>query len=363
MTTKNRIQKKVAILYSGGHYFGGIERYLINLFENIDKNDIELELLSFGEWPLTDQLKELGFKAVIFSQKRINPMSIFKIGRYLKDNNFNLLVSQGTVANFYARKISFIYKVPNLVTVHSNQADDYSNLLVRYAYKIIDRTTRSPTKKYLAVSDYLKLQMLKSGLSKDKITVVYNGLKFPEPNPKAHKGLIIGSVGRLHPVKGYDLLIRALAKLPNKNIQLKIAGVGKDLEKLKNLARELGIDDKVKFVGFKKDIYKFLNSLDIYIQSSVNEGFGLAVIEAMSQRLPIIVTPVGSLKEIVKDGKTGIISKDSWPDSLADAISNYIENPKLAKNISKNARNYVIENFDINIWAKKTAEVYIKVSR
>ena len=360
---KAETKKKIAIIYSGGHYFGGIERYLLNLFENIDKNDIELELLSLGEWELTKQLRDLGFKVVIFSQKRINPSSIVKIGQYFKNNNFNLLVSQGVVSNFYARKISFIYGIPNLVTVHSNQADDYSNLLIKTIYKIIDRLTRFPTKKYIVVSDYLKSQMLKSGLSESRIEVVYNGLSFPAPNSISHKGIIIGSIGRLHPVKGYDLLIRAIATLPNKKVQLKIAGVGAELDNLKSLAKELGVTDRVKFVGFKKDIYKFLNGIDIYVQSSVNEGFGLAVIEAMSQRLPVVVTPVGSLKEIIKDGKTGIISKDSWPESLADAISGLIEDPKLSREIGKNARDFVTENFEIKRWVENTVKVYKKASK
>lgn len=359
---KNK-KTKIAILYSGARYFGGIESYLLDLFDNIDKKYFELELLSLGEWQLTEQLKKRGHKVTIFSSKRISPASIRAIGYHLKTNNFGLLVSQGTVANAYARAISLIYKIPNLVTVHSDPAGDYANLFVKILYRIIEKLTRFPTGRYIAVSEYLRNQMIKTGLLAKKISVIYNGVSFPKPNCKSHKGVIIGSAGRLHPVKGFDLLIRAFAKLDNKEARLQIAGEGKELDNLKNLARDLGVIDRVDFVGFKTDFYKFLNTLDIYVQPSISEGFGLTAVQAMSQQLPIVVTPVGSLKEIVKDGKTGLISSDLWPESLARSISQIIDNNKLAVRLGKNARNYVTENFSTETWIENISKAYKRASR
>lgn len=351
-------KKKIAILYSGGQYFGGIEQCLINLFTNIDKNSFELELLSLGQWPLTEQLTTLGYHVMTLGAKRINLKTISIIGKYLKDNEFNLLVSQGTVANAYARAISFIYKVPNLVTVHSNQAGDYSNPIIRTAYGLIEKLTRFPTVKYIAVSKYLKGQMVKSGLLADKITVIYNGLDFPKPGVKPHKRLIVGSVGRLHPVKGYDLLIEAFALLENKRLHLKIAGVGDELDNLKSIAQNLDVSDRIEFVGFQTDIYKFLDRLDVYVQSSRSEGFGLSVVEAMSQNLPVVVTPAGSLSEIVSNGETGYISEDFKPESLAVAISLAVNNYESSKKVGENARNFVIENFETKRWIEKTTKAF-----
>ena len=105
-------KSKIAILYSGGRYFGGIEQYLIDLFNNINQDEFELELLSLGNWPLVERLKDAGHKFTVFSSKRINPRSIKAIGKYLRDEDFDLLVSQGTVSNAYARAISLVYKIP-----------------------------------------------------------------------------------------------------------------------------------------------------------------------------------------------------------------------------------------------------------
>lgn len=354
----NQSKKKIAILYSGGRYFGGIEQYLIDLFNNIDKNEFELELLSLGNWPLIEKLKNNKQKVTVFSSRRINPRSIKLIGQYLCQNNFDLLVSQGTVSNAYGRAVSLVYKIPNLVTVHSNQSGDYANPLTKATYCLIEKLTRFPTHQYIAVSNYLKKQMVKMGLPSNKIIVIYNGLDFPEPDPKFHKGLVIGSVGRLHPVKGYDSLIRAFADLQDENTNLRIAGDGEELERLKNLTKELGVADRVEFVGFKKDIFKFLNTIDIYIQSSIYEGFGLAVAEAMSQQLPVIVTPAGSMKEIVENGRTGIVCGDFQSESLKKALLQLINNPKLAEQLGKNAKKFVAKNFEIKRWTKNTEQAY-----
>lgn len=357
----NKSKKKIAILYSGGKYFGGIETYLLNLFNTIDKDDFGLELLSLGEWELTKRMELLGHKVVVFSPKRVNIRSVNLIGDYLKENQFSLIESQGTVANAYARLISLIYKIPNLVTVHSDLSSDYANYMVRSIYKIIEKLTRFPTVKYIAVSKYLKKQLVKSGLSTSKITVVYNGSDFPAPKARPHKRLVIGSVGRLHPVKGYDLLINAFALIDNRRLRLKIAGVGEELDDLKSLAKNLGISERVEFVGFQKDIYKFLDTVDVYVQSSLSEGFGLSVVEAMSQSLPVVVTPAGSLVEIVDDGKTGIISKDFSPQLIADSITKLVSNYEFSKRMGENARESVTKNFDIKKWTEDTAKVYKEI--
>jgi glycosyltransferase involved in cell wall biosynthesis len=355
---KTEPKKKVAILYSGGRYFGGIEQYLSSLFKYIDRETFEVELLSLGEWPLTKELKENGYSVKIFSGKRINPLTIFMVGRYLKKNGFNLLVSQGVIANLYARKVAFIYRIPNLVTVHSDLANDYPNKYIRTIYMLIDRLMRFITVRYIAVSKYMRKQMLESGLSGDEVDVIYNGIEFPDVSRTPHQGVVIGSVGRLHHVKGHDLLIRAFASLDRRDIRLKIAGDGPEKDNLIKLTKDLKVDKQVDFVGFQKDIYKFISGLDIYVQSSRSEGFGLAVVEAMSQELPVIVTPAGSLKEIVSDGETGFVCKDFNEKSLADVVSKVVNDYPSLDRIRKGARQFVINNFDVQSCVKGTEEAY-----
>jgi glycosyltransferase involved in cell wall biosynthesis len=360
MIMKNSLKLKIAILYSGGQSLAGIEQYLINLFGSIDKSKFDIELLSLGDWKLTEQLAKNDEKINIFSAKRISIKTVVEIGRYCRQNEVKLLVSQGVISNIYARLVSIFYKVTNLVTVHSDLAADYSNVLIRSAYWSIDRLLRFATSRYVAVSEFIKSGLVRSGVSADKIDVIYNGSDFPKAGPRAHKRLVIGSLGRLHLVKGYDLLIRAFALMENKRLRLRIAGEGGEMAKLQQLAADLKVADRIELVGYKTDIFKFLDTVDVYVQPSRSEGFGLSVIAAMSQNLPVVVTPVGSLKELIVDCKNGFISDDLTPESLADAMSQAVENYELSKKVGENAREFVIKNFSIKDWIDNTTRVYNK---
>lgn len=355
--------KKVAILYSGGRGIAGIEKYLIDLFKNIDKDVIELELLSLGKWGLTMQLIKSGEKVQIFSPKRISLKTVREVGHYCVTNKKDLLVSQGVVANAYARMVAKFYAVNNLVTAHSDPSSEYSNPVLRMIYLLVDKVGQPVTVRYIAVSKFIKSRLVKSGVPARKIDTVYNGTDFADAGQRAHKRLVIGSLGRLENVKGYDLLIKAFAQIDNKRLRLKIAGDGGELENLKKLATELCVDDRVEFVGYRTDYIKFLDSIDVYVQPSRSEGFGLSVIEAMSRNLPVVVTPAGSLSEIVQDGKTGYICKDFEIASITIAISKAVENYESSKQIGENARAFVIKNFNIKQWVENTEKVYAEASR
>lgn len=356
--TNSKKPIKVAILYSGGKSLSGIENYLINLFQNIDKKQLDLELLSLGKWPLTERLQTLGFNVKIFSSRRVCFRSIMKIGKYCASNDIDLLVSQGTVANAYARLVSRLYKITNLVTVHSDASLEYPNIFIRNFYWLVDRLGRKETSCYVAVSEFLKTKLVKSGISSDKISVIYNGSDYPKAGPKAHKRLVIGSIGRLDQIKGYDLLVKAFSQIDNKRLRLQIAGVGSEKESLARLAKEMGVASRVDLVGYKTNIYKFLGSVDVYVQPSRSEGFGLALVQAMSQNLPVVVTPTGSLPEIVKNGQTGYISRDMSPESIAAAISRAVENIEGSTKIGENAGRFVNKNFSTKKWIDGTTKAY-----
>ncbi len=350
--------KKIAVLYSGGKSFGGIERYIVNLFDRIDKSKFELELLSMGEWELTKRMKQAGQRVTTFSAKRINIKLINNIGKYLSENNIDLLVSQGTVSNAYARLVSRKYHIPNIVTVHSDPNGDYDNPAVRFVYRIVDKVLQPATAKYITVANHLKDKIVAGGVPASKVSVIYNGLEYPKSTVRPHKRLVIGSAGRLHPVKGFDLLIQAFALLENKRLRLKIAGSGDELDNLKSLARNCNVADRVEFVGYQNDIFKFLKDIDVYVQSSHSEGCAFSVAEAMSQGIPVVVAPADGLKEMVSDEQTGFVASSFSPESLAQAMGKAINDFAFSKDIGDNAKQYVAKNFDFNLWIQKTTAAY-----
>ena len=167
----------------------------------------------------------------------------------------------------------------------------------------------------------------------DRIRVIRNGLDTTRFSPArreaarrrlgiAPDALVIGTVGRLVPVKDQAGLLRALALLKAQHTKFRavIAGDGPLRTDLVALAASLGLDDRVEFIGERTDVEDVLASFDIFVLSSVSEGLSNTILEAMASGVPVIATRVGGAEELVDDGRTGLLIQPSSVEQLAEAL-------------------------------------------
>lgn len=175
------------------------------------------------------------------------------------------------------------------------------------------------------------------------VTTCYDGLEFAPAS--AHDAdevrrelapaneVLIGSVGRLEPQKGYADLLHAAQILlrEHSNLRFVLAGSGTQEEALQRLASSLGIADRVRFLGFRSDIPRILSALDIFVSSSHWEGLPLAILEAMLAKTAVVATDAGGTAEIVHDGRTGRLVPMRRPDCLARAVSALVNDPTLRR--------------------------------
>jgi glycosyltransferase involved in cell wall biosynthesis len=317
-------------------------------------------------WPLTDKLASLGHEVHIFSGNRIHPITPSRIGALLKKEKYDKVVSQGVVANVYARLASLVSGVPSLVTVHSDINFDYPNQIIRAIYKLSDILLRFRTSRYIAVSQYLKDTLIKSGVDGKRIDVVYNSVDMPadyrnkKRNPEER--LVIGSVGRLHSVKNYMALVEAAPDLKDKNLVIRIWGDGEEkgrLQKKISYLRSQGVNN-IELMGETKDVWSVLPEIDIYIQPSLSEGFGITVVEAMLAGKPVIVSPKGSLPELVVDGQTGIVMKGADSKSITEAIKSALNNVSKLNIMAEAGQEYARKNFAIKKWVQLISAAYSK---
>lgn len=186
-----------------------------------------------------------------------------------------------------------------------------------------------------------------------------NQFDYNEPNRKAKK---LVYVGRLSAEKGVPILFDSLANLKARGYEVKLTllGDGEDRQYLENLARETNVSDRVSFGGFvdQETIAKTLRESDIFVLPSFAEGIPVALMEAMAIGIPVIATYVGGITELVVDQQTGQVVFPSDPIALADAIARYVDNPDLCKTISKNAREKVEMEFNIEDQVDKLATLF-----
>ena len=143
------------------------------------------------------------------------------------------------------------------------------------------------------------------------------------------EGKVIGWVGRLIPVKGADVFIRAARILDVGNVSFSIVGDGTERARLESLAREEGIADRLRFHGTVPEAARYLSAFDAFVLSSRSEGTPVTLLEAMAAKVPLIVTKVGGVPDVVGDGEAVLVAKED-PPALAEGIRSVLTDPQAA---------------------------------
>ena len=215
-----------------------------------------------------------------------------------------------------------------------------------------------------AVSDYIRVSLIGLGLSAEKIYTIYNAVdadyfdpdeKFDtRPSIREQFGIpknacIVGIVARMNPWKGQIELIGAVARLretfPNLYVMILGANVPEMRMDYENRARKGGIADRVHFGGYQKDVRPFLHEFDLFVHPSYGEPFGLAIVEAMAMRKPVIACGTGGVPEIITHGRDGWLVEERSEEAVATAITTLLNNGELCRQLGERARETVRDRF------------------
>ena len=160
------------------------------------------------------------------------------------------------------------------------------------------------------------------------------------PAAGSSSGTVLGSAARLVPIKGIVYLVRALALLRKEipGIRLEIAGLGQEGPKLQNEVRSLGLEDSVAFIGWKDNLTPVMSGWDVFVLPSLDEGFGMAALEAMAGGLPVVASAVGGVPELVEDGRTGLLVPAGNPEALARALRRLLLSADLRRSMGEAGR-------------------------
>ncbi|MBE5958655.1 MAG: glycosyltransferase family 4 protein [Lachnospiraceae bacterium] len=150
------------------------------------------------------------------------------------------------------------------------------------------------------------------------------------------KAFLLVSVGELQHRKNHEVIIKALGEIQNTNIFYLICGRGVLLDKLKSLTSSLGLENNVKFLGYRRDVLEILHSADLYVHPSKREGLGIAALEAMACGLPLLTSNVGGLPDFVEEGVVGYTYDFNDIKGFREGILRYYNNEKLREQIGMN---------------------------
>jgi glycosyltransferase involved in cell wall biosynthesis len=222
------------------------------------------------------------------------------------------------------------------------------------------------------VSDDLKVHLVSEGFPAGSVGVIRNGVDVKSPTGDLVRGqvrarlrltndeFVVGTVGRLDPVKDLGVLIEGFARLKKRidGARLVIVGDGVERESLAALAAKFRLSETVRFLGHREDVSDLLHAFDVYVSTSVFEGISLTLLEAMAAERPVIATAVGGTPEVVVHEVTGRLIEPRSPEAVADALLFLHRRPAVASAWGKAGRQRVLDQFTVNGMVQQYASVY-----
>lgn len=336
---------------------GGAEKVVFQLCK--DLSDVEHFVASSGG-EYVNELSKLGVKHYLIADlEKKDPISILKtlitLNKIIRKNNIKILHTHHRMAAFYARLLQiFNYKLKHIYTAHNVFFD--KKMLMRFALSKCNVVGCGKTVVENLINYY--------GISKHSVNCICNSIEKPrcvyKVNDFLDNDLLIGCIGRLCRQKGIDIFIKALSIVAKKyqNIKGIIIGEGEEKEYLENLVSSLGLKENVLFLGYRKDVFSLINTMDFVVLPSRWEGFPLVPIETFSLEKTIIVSDIKNNLEIVKDGYNGLsFMKDDY-DDLSKKIIKLLCDVELRKNLETNAIKDYVNNYSYDVFLNKYLDLY-----
>ena len=217
----------------------------------------------------------------------------------------------------------------------------------------------------VVVSHEMQQNLMSSyGFRPEHLTVIPNGISVPDGNlSEKNQRIIIGSAGRLFPVKGYELLVEIAARVVQElnEADFVLAGDGPQRADLEKAIARRGLQQRFKLLGHVDDIASFYRGLDVYINTSVHEGMPMSILEAMGHGLPVIVPKVGGFPEIVENDRQGYLIAERSPQAFADCCLRLCRDQKHRADLATRARQRVKIFFTVKEMAQKYYRLYLEL--
>lgn len=338
----------------------GVERCFIDYAKYLTQLGNQVVSVLKNDMVYVDEVKAVGSSTVemsAFGQGDV--WTMLRMAWLFLTFRPDVIVCHSGRALFFARvaRLLSFRKVPIVVINHGIRVDKF--LKADYV---------------LAVNDYFTQELVKAGMRPERAIAIPNMIEIPRDFIAPHKApfrkpLRLGSLGRLYPEKYFDKVLRAMKILREHGFECEyvIGGVGPQQPVLEKLARDLGLEENFRILGWTEDKKKFFESIDIFILPSFGETFGIVLLEAMLYNTPIITSNSWGPDEIIEDGVDGLkVSKDDeekMPQLLAEAILRLNNDQTFARNIAERAHGKFFAQYSADVVAKKLNDLLAKIAR
>ena len=350
---------------------GGAELLVKNIAENIGDEEYEVFVCALRTNPAAISIQG---RIISLKYNRCDPRSIFAVACLCKEHNIDILHAHLSKSIITCLLASFICKRPVIIHEHGVIfRKGLSFTIYRFFLKLLHKRAM----RVIANSQTTARKLAEvAGIDEGRIDVIYNTIGFDELEVSetlrsrareklgiSQKDIVIGFVGRLHPLKGVDILIEAFSLLLQQSADylLVLAGDGPQRKSLEALAMRLGLNERVKFLGMCDNVAEVMTAFDIGVVPSRQESFGLVAVELMRMKVPVVTSGREGLAELVNDGVTGLVTRQNVPEEICRCVQRLTQDADLRRRLAEKAYEFSGQ-FGIEEYLRQLRKVYMEAA-
>ncbi|MBP7239625.1 MAG: glycosyltransferase family 4 protein [Saprospiraceae bacterium] len=316
---------------------------------------------------LATRMQEAGIPVETFASRGLLNLNLAQhIAKLCRKKNIDIIHCHDSHAHSAAVISASVFNNPTPIVVSRRVDFPVSgNFMSRWKYN------HPSVRRILCVSEMIRTITAPAIKDASKLTVVYSGIDLSRYDlPSVERKLIgelnlspsvrlVGNISALADHKDYPTFLQTAAAIckEHDNIHFIIAGKGPEEEKIKSIIRDQNLGDKVHLLGFRDDVVQVMQSLDVFLMTSITEGLGTIVLDAFAAGVPVVATCAGGIPEMVVDGVTGLLADPRDVVALKDATLRILNDPALTKQLTDNA-NERVKDFSFQATAEKTLKIY-----
>lgn len=342
--------------------------FMLQIAKELMRRGISVWSVS-GGGDLVPEIRRAGIHTCVWPELLVGQRSLmggWRVVRRLRElierEGITVLHAHNGISALYAQAAARLAKNrPEVVTTVHGMGREW-------LYKLGPR-------KVIAVSEAVRTRLREHGIEERRIHVLHNGIIDPMEYAAAEEvelaslrrdvGLeegdrVIGVIAYLVPKKGHRILFDALARLQDCNESLKVLviGDGPERQALEAYAEEQGVRERVVFAGFRRDIPQLVQLLDILVLPSLQETFGMVLLEGMAGGVPVVGSRTGGIPEVIDEGKNGRLFAPGDAVELAAILDELLHDPALAKRLGEGGKRAVLERYTIERFADRLLALY-----
>jgi glycosyltransferase involved in cell wall biosynthesis len=362
---------KVAYVITRADDLGGAQIHVRDLATRLRRDGHEAAVLGGTGGILSEQLQELEvpFFEIPALSRDSHGMSdlraLSQLRAALGDFEPQLISAHSSKAGILARLAARTLGIPALFTAHGWAFTEGVPALQRFGARWIERGASSLAQVIILVSEYDRRIAISSSVGgAEKLRVIHNGMPDVPLAERARPDLDpprMVMIGRFAEQKDHGTLFRALAQLRDRDWSLDLVGEGPLRKGAQALVAELGLEDRISFLGMRTDVSSLLARAQIYVLSSRWEGLPRSIIEAMRAGLPVVASDVGGVAELVEDGSTGSLVPRGDVDGLSARLDDLLGSSELRLLLGKQSRMRYESEFTFERMYERTLASYREV--